>query len=157
MDLQKHTNETRAPRTAELSACKSLLRAENYRGAVVFRGCRLTDPRLGEEGPQIDPSLGMKICFRAAGCKNAEPFHPATGLKGKYEISLYWTADNMMRTGALLPPGDGPAPTAATPERDSGPTLIQALQDQLGLRLEARKGPVDFLVVDHAEKIPTEN
>ena len=39
----------------------------------------------------------------------------------------------------------------------SGPTLQQALQDQLGLRLESKKGPVDFLVVDHAEKSPTEN
>ena len=31
------------------------------------------------------------------------------------------------------------------------------VQDQLGLRLDAKKGPVDFLVVDHMEKLPMEN
>ena len=34
---------------------------------------------------------------------------------------------------------------------------LQAVQDQLGLRLERKMGPVDFLVVDHMEKLPTEN
>jgi uncharacterized protein (TIGR03435 family) len=34
---------------------------------------------------------------------------------------------------------------------------MRAVQDQLGLRLEAKRGPVEFLVVDHMEKLPTEN
>jgi uncharacterized protein (TIGR03435 family) len=34
---------------------------------------------------------------------------------------------------------------------------MQALQDQLGLRLESKKGPVDFVIIDHIEKLPTEN
>jgi len=34
---------------------------------------------------------------------------------------------------------------------------MQAIQVQLGLRLDPKKGPADFLVVDHAEKVPTEN
>jgi uncharacterized protein (TIGR03435 family) len=35
--------------------------------------------------------------------------------------------------------------------------LIQAVQEQLGLRLESKKGIVDFVVVDHAEKVPAGN
>lgn len=75
-----------------------------------------------------------------------KPVTDATGLAGKYDISLYWVTD-------ALPAG----PTAEPPPVDAGPTLQQAIQDQLGLRLDAKKGPVDFLVVDHAEKLPTEN
>jgi uncharacterized protein (TIGR03435 family) len=39
-----------------------------------------------------------------------------------------------------------------TPQADSGPSVFTALQEQLGLKLEATKGPVDVLVIDHAEK-----
>ena len=41
--------------------------------------------------------------------------------------------------------------------QDAAPTLIVAVQEQLGLKLESKKGPVDILVIDHAEKVPTEN
>ena len=80
----------------------------------------------------------------------AKPVADLTGLKGKYDISLYWNADTTFRLAA-------PGAAVNTPEADSGPTLMQALQDQLGLRLESKKGPVDFIVVDHAEKVPSEN
>ena len=39
----------------------------------------------------------------------------------------------------------------------TGPSLFTAIQQQLGLRLEARRGPVPVLVIDHAEKVPAEN
>jgi uncharacterized protein (TIGR03435 family) len=64
-----------------------------------------------------------------------------TGLSGAFEFKLEWTPD------------DGPVP----PGGASAPSLFTALQEQLGLRLESRKGPLDVLVVDHAEKVPTEN
>jgi uncharacterized protein (TIGR03435 family) len=66
------------------------------------------------------------------------PVIDATGLTGKYDIALYWD----MR---------------GTSDPDAGPTLEAALQSQLGLKLEQKKGPVDIVVVDHAEKVPTEN
>jgi uncharacterized protein (TIGR03435 family) len=61
-----------------------------------------------------------------------------TGLTGSYDIQLNWTRD------------DDPSP-----ER-SAPYLAQALEEQLGLKLVAAKGPVETLVIDHAE-LPTED
>jgi uncharacterized protein (TIGR03435 family) len=65
-----------------------------------------------------------------------------TGLDGAYDISLQWTPDE---TQAFSPTG----PAAAD---SSGPSISSAVQEQLGLRLESAKGPVEVLVIDHAEK-----
>jgi uncharacterized protein (TIGR03435 family) len=63
-----------------------------------------------------------------------------TGLTGQYDLLLKWTAD------------DG---TDASPD-SSTPSIFTALQEQLGLRLQSSRGPVDTLVVDHVE-MPSEN
>jgi uncharacterized protein (TIGR03435 family) len=42
-------------------------------------------------------------------------------------------------------------------DADTGPTLSEALQEQLGLKLDTTRGSVRILVIDHAEKIPTDN
>jgi len=78
-----------------------------------------------------------------------------TGLKGNYEFTLKWTPDEgqgQMFRGA----GDGQPRDAAPPPDASGPTIFTAVQEQLGLKLESQKGPVDTLVVDHVER-PSEN
>jgi uncharacterized protein (TIGR03435 family) len=46
--------------------------------------------------------------------------------------------------------------TPAAPSDKAPPSIITAVQEQLGLRLEATKGPVDVLVIDHVER-PTAN
>ena len=75
----------------------------------------------------------------------------ATGLKGRYDFLLSWSQD----VPGINP---GPPPNAAsTPDPDSGPSLIFAIQQQLGLRLESKKGPVEILVIESFEKLPTEN
>jgi len=69
-----------------------------------------------------------------------------TGLKGTYDISLRWT------------PTEGQAwlPTGPLPPDDSQPSIFTAVQEQLGLKLEPQRGPVEVLVIDRAEK-PSEN
>jgi len=65
-----------------------------------------------------------------------------TGLTGKYDLSLKWTPDDQ-------DPADASSDNQA-------PHLFTALQEQLGLKLEPSKGPVDTLVIDHVE-MPTAN
>jgi uncharacterized protein (TIGR03435 family) len=65
-----------------------------------------------------------------------------TGLTGRYDFDLEWAPDETQFGGAL-PPAPSDAPT---------PPLFTALQEQLGLRLEATRGPIPTLVVDHINK-----
>jgi uncharacterized protein (TIGR03435 family) len=74
-----------------------------------------------------------------------------TGLTGLYDITLEWTPDLGQRNPILGGP-DAPPPAAEL----SGPSIFTALQEQLGLRLESSRGPVEVLVIEAAEK-PTEN
>lgn len=72
-----------------------------------------------------------------------------TGLTGNFDISMEWTPDESQVQFA--PDGPKPPPSDAT-----GPSIFTALQEQLGLKLESQKGPVEMLVIDRAEK-PSEN
>jgi uncharacterized protein (TIGR03435 family) len=69
-----------------------------------------------------------------------------TGLTGEYDLDVIFTPEGLR--GALV----GPPPASVS----DAPSLATALQDDLGLRLEPRRGPVDVLVVDRVER-PTEN
>lgn len=73
-----------------------------------------------------------------------------TGLTGNFDIDLAWTPDDSQYM--QLPPGvPKPPPSDAAPV-----SIFTAIQEQLGLKLESQKGPVDVLVIDRAEK-PSEN
>jgi uncharacterized protein (TIGR03435 family) len=91
------------------------------------------------------------------------PVVDQTGLTGKYDFSLEFAPEEgqMMRgpMGAMPPPppGAGPGPADSAPDSPAPANLFTALQEQLGLKLEPKKGPVDFLVIDHIEKTPSEN
>jgi uncharacterized protein (TIGR03435 family) len=77
------------------------------------------------------------------------PVLDQTGISGLFELTLNWSRDNSM------PPAGAPAAAAA--DLSDGPSISEAVQRQLGLKLEKRKGPVDVLVVEHAEKTPLAN
>jgi uncharacterized protein (TIGR03435 family) len=104
------------------------------------------DPRpmmFAMEGPRSVQRFGQRSMEQLAGYVATlvdRPVEDATGLKGKYDFTLKWMNDRLLR------PGD-----------DSGPNIFEALQAQLGLKLESTKNIVDIFVVDHIEKAPTEN
>ncbi len=79
----------------------------------------------------------------------------ATGLKGKYDFTISWIYDG---PGAPALPAPGADRSALPPAVDpTGPTIFRAVQEQLGLRLEAKKVAIDFLTVESAERTPIEN
>jgi uncharacterized protein (TIGR03435 family) len=77
-----------------------------------------------------------------------------TGLTGKYNITLQWTPEE--GSSAMFPGSGGAPPAAAPPSESSGPSIFTALQEQLGMKLEPQKGPVDIISIDHIER-PSEN
>ena len=68
-----------------------------------------------------------------------------TGLEGNYDFKLEWAFDP-----------EPSAPDGQPADSSVGGSIFSALQEQLGLHLEATKGPVDVLVIDHVDK-PSEN
>jgi uncharacterized protein (TIGR03435 family) len=74
------------------------------------------------------------------------PVVDKTGLSGRYNFDLEWTPDESQFSGQL-PPG---APDSAKPG------LFAAVQQQMGLRIEATRGPLETLVIDRLDK-PSEN
>jgi uncharacterized protein (TIGR03435 family) len=65
-----------------------------------------------------------------------------TGLTGDFDVELQWTPDRVPLSGDASNPAPSP----------DGPSIFTALQEQLGLKLESTKGPVDVLVIDHVEQ-----
>jgi uncharacterized protein (TIGR03435 family) len=79
------------------------------------------------------------------------PVLDRTGLIGKYNFRFEWTPE----AGPCSTPANGATPDSATAPSNA-PSIFTVLQETLGLRLESIKGPVDSLIIDHAER-PSEN
>jgi uncharacterized protein (TIGR03435 family) len=83
------------------------------------------------------------------------PVIDKTGLTGSFDYTLSWTPDQMPQGQPPTPPPGAP-PFPFPPVDPNGPTIFAALQEQLGVKLESTKGPVDVLVIDRIEP-PTED
>jgi uncharacterized protein (TIGR03435 family) len=70
-----------------------------------------------------------------------------TGLTGFYDLTLKWTQEPAV--GASL---FGVPPVPPPPVDPDAPNIFTALQEQLGLKLEAGRGPVEVVVIDRLEK-----
>jgi uncharacterized protein (TIGR03435 family) len=127
--------------------------------------------KLDKDGfPELGPGTSMAMMGGKARWRNnkatmkdvasmlaaqvGQPVTDATGLTGKYAFTLSWATGGGRPIAA---PTGGDTPLAGMNDPDEGPTLFSAIQSQLGLKLEQKKGSIEMLVVDHVEKAPTEN
>jgi uncharacterized protein (TIGR03435 family) len=83
------------------------------------------------------------------------PVTDDTGLKAKYDFILKFATPEW--NGKLLDVPELGISASAYEAMEPLPDLAAALQSQLGLRLEAKKAPVEVLIVDHVEKAPSDN
>ena len=88
---------------------------------------------------QVEESMEQLAKFLSA--RTQRPVIDATGLTAKYDLTLRFAME-----------GNGPSA-----EGEVGPTIFQAVQEQLGLKLESKKIIADIFVVDRIERTPTEN
>ncbi len=131
--------------------------AQRGRGAgpAGGRGGPPPGPRKPGERPQCGMSMGPASV--AAGDVSIQQFLQAlsgrfnrvvldkTGLTGRYSFNLEFTPDQAPPGGFQL----NGAPVSINPD---GPSLFTALQEQLGLKLDAQRGPVETLVIDSVEQ-----
>jgi uncharacterized protein (TIGR03435 family) len=78
------------------------------------------------------------------------PLLDQTGITGRWDFTLDWTPDDSQFSGMgvkIPPPTDG---------ANQPPALYTAIQEQIGLKLDATKAPADVMIIDHVEK-PSEN
>jgi uncharacterized protein (TIGR03435 family) len=75
-----------------------------------------------------------------------------TGIDGLFNFELRWTPDETEPQ-----PGGAPSPSGAPSADPAGPSLIAALQEQLGLKLVKQRSAIEMFVIDHLQEIPTGN
>ncbi|MEQ1759185.1 MAG: TIGR03435 family protein [Vicinamibacterales bacterium] len=109
-------------------------------GAQPFCGTRTTPGRI--QGSSVTMANFGRNLSNFAGRMVID----RTGLAGSWDLELQWTPDPGMMPA--LPPNAPPLP-APDP---NGPSLFTAIQEQLGLKLDSQRGPVDVLVIDSAQQ-----
>ena len=103
-----------------------------------FGSMRFQDSGLGPLAYQLSLQLGRKVIDK-------------TGLSGQYDFTLEWAPEPGQ--GGLESIGLPPDPNLKLPPPDPNrPSIFTALQEQLGLRLDSEKGPVDMVLIDSVEK-----
>jgi uncharacterized protein (TIGR03435 family) len=123
-------------------------------GAGVFKLGRY----VGGSGELISQGLSMATLVRLL---SEEILNRSvldnTGLTGNYDFTLQWRIADESQGPMFKEVGDHQQVTGRTPPPEySGPSFFTAIQEQLGLKLEPAKGPVDIIVIEHIEQ-PSEN
>jgi uncharacterized protein (TIGR03435 family) len=103
----------------------------------------------GPPGKLIGTGVTMAMFSAVLSMNVGRPVVDRTALTGSFDIELTFDPASAAQAAPGAPPG--PVPTDETK-----PSIFTALQEQLGLKLESTRGPIDVLVVDQAER-PTPN
>jgi uncharacterized protein (TIGR03435 family) len=82
----------------------------------------------------------------------ARPVVDMTGIEGRFDLKLTFARE----VNPDLPGGGPPEPDGTATSAEPAPSVFDAVK-QYGLRLEARKAPIEFLTITHLEKVPSEN
>ena len=117
---------------------------------------------MGPKGLNLTGKVSIAMLADALSRFTDRPVVDMTELKGNFEIDLEWTAEGRPGGSDVFALGGGGRPEGAgerkaPPDNPDAPSIYTAVQEKLGLRLEGRKSPVEILIIDHAEKVPTEN
>jgi uncharacterized protein (TIGR03435 family) len=137
-------------------------------------------PPMGKDGmPEMKGGRGMMMFMMPGKARMAGNVQPVsaladmlgnqlgmpvvdkTGLTGVFDFAVDFAPDSFRGLGGPAglppppPPPPGAAPEAAAPS--DLPPLLAAIQEQLGLKLDKTKGPLEMIVVDKGDKVPTEN
>ena len=134
-----------------------------YALVVAKGGPKFQQAKSDDKGPDVDLGAGqltfqacpMAIVVTVMSNMMHRTVLDQTGLKGNYDFTVQWRKDQTMSGMPREPVGGVSGPDDA-PLDSSGPSFFTALREQLGLKLESTKGPVDVIVVDHIER-PSEN
>lgn len=118
-----------------------------------FKGGHMMRMGNGELNAQQVP-MAFLVQFLAQ--ELGKPIIDKTGLAGSYNFTLQWTPEEGHDRMPGGMPGGRPGPENATQPEPSGPSIFTAVQEQLGLKLESQKGPVEVLAIQHVER-PSEN
>ncbi len=135
--------------------CQFAIRRETkempvYALAIGKGGHKLTQVQEGVRPPNMSTRRGyakgsavpIRIVVEAMSGLMERSVVDETGLTGLYDFELHWTPE-------AAPNADGPVDA-------SGPSIFTAFQEQLGLKLESKRAPVEVIVVTRVEK-PSEN
>jgi uncharacterized protein (TIGR03435 family) len=169
--LQVH-NEERQMAAYTLVAVKPKMKKADPAGRTKF-----------QEGPAADgkdPRNANPILSRLVTCQNLtmaqfaerlqniapgyihSPVLDATGIEGAYDFTLSFSPAGALQggRGGGGRGGDGPPPASAIADASDpsgGITLFEAIEKQLGLKLELQKRTIPVLVIDHIDQKPTDN
>jgi uncharacterized protein (TIGR03435 family) len=156
--------EEKGTQTVDMGQGKMTVRQDGNGGAVVKGPNGMTQKVSMANGTmhmELSKST-MEQMVEALSRFVDRPVVDMTELKGNYQIALDLSMDDlknaMKSVGVTMPagalPGDGKAEDGAS---DPGASSIFRSVQEMGLKLDPRKAPIELIVVDHLEKTPTEN